>query len=65
MSSSCRPGGATRQPVGNGTASEVLSDNLGMDFLREALADGRPVRIFLVIDDGTRERPAIAVGAPL
>ena len=36
-----------------------------MDFVRDALADGRPFRAFTVVDDFTRECPVIAVDTHL
>ena len=35
------------------------------DFMRDTLADGRPFRVFTVVDDFTRESPVIAVDAQL
>lgn len=36
-----------------------------MDFLRDTLADGRPYRIWAVVDDATREAPLVLVDRPL
>jgi len=36
-----------------------------MDFVQDTFADGRPFRVFTVIDDFTRECPVIAVDTHL
>jgi len=41
------------------------NERWSMDFVRDALADGRPFRAFTVVDDFTRECPAIAVDTHL
>lgn len=41
------------------------TERWSMDFVRDALADGRPFRCFTLVDDFTRECPVIAVGHSL
>ncbi len=36
-----------------------------MDFVHDRLADGRPFRVLTVLDEGTRESPALVVGRSL
>jgi putative transposase len=36
-----------------------------MDFVHDRLADGRPLRVLTMLDEGTRESPALVVGRSL
>ncbi len=54
-----------RQSGRAGVTSDFTSCSSERDFVSNALADGRQFRCFTVVDDMTRECPAIEVSASL
>ena len=52
----------TRQPL---TAPPVLNQTWALDFMGDALYDGRRIRLLTVIDEGNREALDIAIGPSL